>query len=165
MKDTLIFAVDFDGTCTTHSYPFIGKDIGAVPVLKELVKLGHRLIIWTMRDGRHLQESVDWYASHGIEVFGVNRNPEQNWTESPKAYAQIYIDDAALPLSLMYHDPEFHPRPFVNWNAVVGDLHSRGIFDDETADRLIDKIDFSSKPALLQGVKFEKIPIIPIEEL
>ena len=29
--------VDFDGTCVTHEFPKVGKDIGAVPVLKKLV--------------------------------------------------------------------------------------------------------------------------------
>jgi hypothetical protein len=33
----MIIAVDFDGTCVTHDFPHVGKDIGAVPVLKELV--------------------------------------------------------------------------------------------------------------------------------
>lgn len=33
----MIIAVDFDGTCVTHEFPRVGKDIGAVPVLKELV--------------------------------------------------------------------------------------------------------------------------------
>jgi len=29
--------IDFDGTCVTHEFPKVGKDIGAVPVLKKLV--------------------------------------------------------------------------------------------------------------------------------
>lgn len=28
--------IDFDGTCVTHEFPLVGKDIGAVPVLKKL---------------------------------------------------------------------------------------------------------------------------------
>lgn len=34
----MVIAVDFDGTCVTHEFPKVGKDIGAVPVLKELVE-------------------------------------------------------------------------------------------------------------------------------
>ena len=41
--------IDFDGTVVTHEFPKIGRDIGAVPVLKELVANGHRLILFTMR--------------------------------------------------------------------------------------------------------------------
>ena len=29
-------AIDFDGTCVTHEFPLVGKDIGAAPVLKAL---------------------------------------------------------------------------------------------------------------------------------
>ena len=45
----MYIAIDFDGTCVTHEYPNIGKDIGAIPVLKQLVKDGHKLILYTMR--------------------------------------------------------------------------------------------------------------------
>ena len=54
----MVIAVDFDGTCTTHEYPSIGKDIGAVPVLKKLVRNGHKLIIWTMRSVKTLKELI-----------------------------------------------------------------------------------------------------------
>lgn len=45
----MIIAVDFDGTCVTHEFPEVGKDIGAVPVLRELVEKGHKIILYTMR--------------------------------------------------------------------------------------------------------------------
>ena len=45
----MVIAVDFDGTCVTHAFPKIGEDIGAVPVLKRLVKAGHKIILYTMR--------------------------------------------------------------------------------------------------------------------
>ena len=51
--------IDFDGTCVTHEYPKIGKDIGAVPVLKELVEKGHKLILNTMRSGKELEDAVE----------------------------------------------------------------------------------------------------------
>lgn len=31
----MIIAVDFDGTCVTHEFPYVGKEIGAAEVLKE----------------------------------------------------------------------------------------------------------------------------------
>jgi hypothetical protein len=37
MDNILIIGIDLDGTCVTHNYPHIGKDIGAVPVLKSSV--------------------------------------------------------------------------------------------------------------------------------
>ena len=41
--------IDFDGTCVTHDFPKVGKDIGAIPVLKKLIENGHNLILFTMR--------------------------------------------------------------------------------------------------------------------
>jgi hypothetical protein len=93
----MIIAIDFDGTCTTHAYPLVGEDIGAEPVLRKLVMAGHRLILWTMRSGRELEDAVAWFRERHIHLYGVNRNPMQlSWTKSPKPYAQLYIDDSAL---------------------------------------------------------------------
>ena len=36
-------AIDFDGTCVTHEYPGVGREIGAAPVLKKLTENGHIL--------------------------------------------------------------------------------------------------------------------------
>lgn len=30
----MIIAIDFDGTCVTHEFPKIGKDIGAAPAFR-----------------------------------------------------------------------------------------------------------------------------------
>ncbi|GBU27820.1 hypothetical protein R84B8_01361 [Treponema sp. R8-4-B8] len=93
----MIIAIDFDGTCVTHEYPEIGRDIGVVPVLKKLVAANHLLILNTMRSGVELQEAVNWFKENDIPLYGVNQNPEQKkWTQSPKVYADLYIDDAAL---------------------------------------------------------------------
>ena len=118
----MIIAVDFDGTCVTHDFPKIGKDIGAVPVLKDLVKKGHKLILWTMRsdreEGNYLTEAVNWFKNNNIPLYGIQENPTQNtWTYSKKCYAQIYIDDAALGCPLIF-DKSLSDRPFVNWKIV-----------------------------------------------
>lgn len=55
----MYIAVDFDGTCVTHEYPKVGKDIGAVPVLKKLTNSGHQLILHTMRCNKELEEAVE----------------------------------------------------------------------------------------------------------
>jgi hypothetical protein len=110
-------AIDFDGTCVSHEYPKIGKDIGAVPVLKRLMESGNQLILFTMRSGKELQEAVDWFADNGLILYGIGYNPTQKeWTESNKCYAQLYIDDAALGCPLIYSSLE--ERPFVDWESV-----------------------------------------------
>jgi len=93
-----IIGVDFDATLVEHEYPEIGKPVpGALDWLHRFKAEGARLILWTMRSGAQLEEATKYIESHGIELFGVNENPEQDsWTKSPKAYAHIYIDDSAF---------------------------------------------------------------------
>ena len=45
----MVIGIDFDGTCVRHEYPEIGKDIGAIPVLKRIIEYGHDIILYTMR--------------------------------------------------------------------------------------------------------------------
>lgn len=129
-----IIAIDFDGTCVTHDFPDIGKDIGAVPVLKKLIQNGHKLILYTMRSdienpksedknihtqgGNYLTDAVKWFNENGIELFAIQQNPQQKlWTNSPKCYAQLYIDDAALGIPLKQYI-SISKRPFVDWEEV-----------------------------------------------
>lgn len=136
----MIIAIDFDGTCVTHDYPEIGKDIGATPILQELVKNGHHLILWTMRGNKPvenrntLQEAVDWFQENNIPLWGINENPEQTsvgWTNSKKQYATLYIDDAALGCPLK-EDLSLSDRPFVDWDKIRIYLNSKGILNDRT---------------------------------
>ncbi len=140
---SLIICIDFDGTCVTHEFPKIGKDIGAVPVLKRLIEAGHRLILWTMRSnkpnvssgsdeaivgsGQYLTNAVNWFKKNDIPLFGINENPEQKyWTSSPKAYGHLYIDDAALGCSLII-DKEVSDRPYVDWIMTEARLIDMGL--------------------------------------
>jgi hydroxymethylpyrimidine pyrophosphatase-like HAD family hydrolase len=123
----MVIAVDFDGTCVTHEYPKIGKDIGAIPVLKELVKQGHKLILLTMRSGQTLDEAVAWFKDNDIPLWAVNNNPEQTeWTDSPKVYANMYIDDASLGAPVEYN-PSFTRREYIDWKVVKFMLEEQGV--------------------------------------
>lgn len=127
----MIIGIDFDGTCVTHDYPDVGKDIGAVPVLKELIKNRHLLMLWSMRgnkpidvDRNTLQDAVNWFKENDIPLWGINENPEQTlvgWTNSKKQYAQLYIDDTALGCPLKT-DLNLSNRPFVDWSGVRTEL-------------------------------------------
>ena len=121
----MVIAVDFDGTCVTHDYPYIGSDIGAVPVLRELVDAGYNLVLNTMRSGRLEKDAVRWFKENNIPLYGVNCNPDQkSWTSSPKVFADLYIDDAALGIPLK--TSQTSTRPFVDWVAVRELLVSLG---------------------------------------
>jgi hypothetical protein len=127
--------VDFDGTVVTHEYPRMGKDIGAIPVLKELVANGHQLILFTMRSDKGvksgqfesgLSDAVKWYKENDIPLFGIQTNPTQHeWTDSPKAYGQLIIDDAAA-FAPLKRDPEYSNRPFIDWVKMREELVRTG---------------------------------------
>ena len=128
MANNLIIAVDFDGTIVTHMYPEIGKDVpNALRVLKHLQDQGTKLILWTMRSGEELAQAVAYCESKGITLWGINQNPDQSsWSDSPKAYAPIYIDDAALGCPLL-PDKSGSDRPMVNWREIEAILIRRGV--------------------------------------
>lgn len=97
MNDRLIIAVDFDGTIVSDAYPQIGKpQIFAFETLKRLQNDGHRLILWTYRCGRKLDEAVEFCKDNGIEFYAVNRSfPSEDYSgkESRKIAADLFIDD------------------------------------------------------------------------
>ena len=94
----MIIAVDFDGTVVDHEYPAIGKTkLFAFETLKALQEKGFRLIMWTYRAGKELDEAVEFCKTNGIEFYAINKNyPEEEYIEgeiSRKINADIYIDD------------------------------------------------------------------------
>lgn len=95
----MIIAVDFDGTIVEHRYPAIGKERPfATETLKKLIRDGHRLILWTVREGRLLEEAVEFCRERGVEFYAVNRDypeeeKERNNHFSRKLKADVWIDD------------------------------------------------------------------------
>jgi len=96
----LRIAVDLDGTLVENEYPDIGKPkLFAFETLKALQEKGFRLILWTVRSGKELDDAVAFCRSNGIEFYAVNRNyPEEEWDGSitRKIEADIFIDDRNL---------------------------------------------------------------------
>ena len=96
----MIIAIDFDGTIVEHKYPAIGPQRPfAFDTLIALQKKGNRLILWTHRSGKPLNEAVKYCADNGVEFYAVNKNyPEEKWNEddSRKILADLYIDDRNL---------------------------------------------------------------------
>ncbi len=97
ISQTLTIAVDFDGTIVEDAYPQIGKPkMFAFETLKKLQEKGHRLILWTYRSGKTLDEAVAFCKKNGIEFYAVNKSfPEEEFDEkySRKINADIFIDD------------------------------------------------------------------------
>lgn len=129
----MIIAIDFDGTLVEHKFPEIGREVpGAFAWLRAFREAGAHLILWTMRsdlraeaasceghkaDRDYLTEAVEFCRARGVMFWGVNQNPAQaSWTLSPKQYAHLYVDDAALGCPLDHSGPG--ERPTVQWRTV-----------------------------------------------
>ena len=101
----MTIAVDFDGTIVENRYPEIGDDshythtLGrGTETLKMLIKDRHRLILWTCREGRLLDDAINWCKERGVEFWAINKDfPEEDITKnhqfSRKIKADLFIDD------------------------------------------------------------------------
>jgi hypothetical protein len=97
IHETYTIAIDFDGTIVEDEYPKIGKPVlFAFDTLKKLQEKGHRLILWTYRNGRALEEAVEFCENHGVVFYAVNKSfPEEEFDPkySRKINADFFIDD------------------------------------------------------------------------
>lgn len=101
-----IFAIDFDGTIVEHEFPDIGPEkFAAIKTMKDLQKVGHKVIIWTCRSGRYLESMKSWLKNHDFVPDAINENIDKLDFGFPKVYANVYLDDRSFP-------------PFENWESV-----------------------------------------------
>lgn len=124
-------AVDFDGTIVEHKYPEIGKPIlFAFESLKELQKRKHKIILWTYRAGKELDEAVEFCKKNGVVFYAVNKSyPEEKFDSqksSRKIDAQLFIDDRNL-------------GGFAGWTNVLKILHPDEFGIDDTPQSVKDK--------------------------
>ena len=99
----MIYAIDFDGTLCINEYPNIGQPIYKTIIFcKERKAEGHKLILWTCRSGKYLDEAVAWCKEQGLTFDAVNENlPEMIEmfdNDCRKVFADYYIDDRNLVL-------------------------------------------------------------------
>lgn len=119
----MVIAVDFDGTIVTHRYPDIGDEIPfATETLKMLIKEHHKLILWSVREGKLLQDAIDWCRERGVEFYAVNKDYPEEKVEynnhfSRKIKADLFIDDrniGGLPdwgqIYQMVHEGKTYPQ-------------------------------------------------------
>lgn len=96
----MTIAVDFDGTIVEGAYPKIGKEkTFAIDTLRQLQREGNRIILWTSREGKELEEALAFCHDRGLDFYAVNRNEPEDAlfsTHSTKVIADIYIDDRNL---------------------------------------------------------------------
>lgn len=99
----MTIAVDFDGTIVEHKFPEIGKEKPfAVDTLRRLAAEGHKIILWTSREGELLDAAVEFCRKKGLEFYAVNSNvPDGSLfsdarRQATKVTADVYIDDRNL---------------------------------------------------------------------
>ena len=111
----MFFGIDFDGTVSMDMWPAVGDPVPyAIDTLKDLVKNGHNLFLWTVRDGITLEEAERFFQEHEIPLIGLNQNPYQGGN-SFKAFAHYYIDDRAIGCPLIT-DEDGHT--YVDWKKI-----------------------------------------------
>ena len=99
----MIYAIDFDGTLCHSDYPEMGAPNNhVIEFCKQRKAEGHKLILWTCRSGKYLDEAVAWCKGHGLTFDAVNENlPEMIElfdNDCRKVFADYYIDDRNLVL-------------------------------------------------------------------
>ena len=75
----MTIAIDFDGTIVEHRYPAIGKELPfATATLRQLMKDGHKLVLWSVREGDLLQEAIDWCSERGVRFYAANADIDED---------------------------------------------------------------------------------------
>ena len=103
-----IIAIDFDNTLFKTTWPDILEPIwGVIERAKEEQRNGAKLILWTCRCGKYLDEAVEACRLVGLIFDAVNKNlPESiekfDGTDSRKVFAHEYWDDLAVNSSDLY---------------------------------------------------------------
>lgn len=93
-----IVAIDFDGTLCQDIFPEIGKaHNNVIQIVKEYKRYGWKIILWSCRNGKALDEAVEWCKNQGLEFDAVNENiPEVKKMfggDTRKIFANAYVDD------------------------------------------------------------------------
>ena len=130
----MIIAVDFDGILCENQFPEIGPPIYLmVSFVRELIDLGHEVVLWTSRVGQPLEDAVDWCGDRGLHFCAVNDNAPSNKAQyeslfpngTRKVYADVYIDDHNPAFLRSMHNSGYgsailntieHVRRIIKWN-------------------------------------------------
>lgn len=122
----MVIAVDFDGTITDKNmFPEIGKiKEHAIEAIKNIQQHGHKVILWTCREGIHLERAVSWLHDQGINLAGYNYNQFYQ-LQSRKIVADVYIDDKNV---FMVDDVDWYK--IEKYIIEMGDRESRIIKED-----------------------------------
>lgn len=93
----MVIAIDFDGTIVEDEYPEIGEPkLFVFESLQQMIEHRHQLILWTTREGRRLQEAVEFCRKNGVEFYAVNKSyPDERFEdmESRKIICDLFVSN------------------------------------------------------------------------
>ena len=96
-----VIAVDFDGTLCENKFPDIGEP--RLTVIKQVLfekLIGNKVILWTCREGKYLDEALNACNDWGLTFDAVNANLperiEQYGNDCRKVGADEYWDDRGI---------------------------------------------------------------------
>lgn len=99
-------AFDFDGTLFgwvergwSGAKPAGEANLILINIAKRVQGNGHKIILWTCREGADLDSAVAACAAHGLVFDAVNCNlPEtiEGYCDSRKIVADLYVDDRGM---------------------------------------------------------------------
>jgi len=125
----MTIAVDFDGTIVEHKYPAIGRERPfATATLRQLMKDGHRLILWTVREGDLLDEAVEWCEERGVRFHAVNSFLDEDADDSIDTMDKNPNFSRKLKVGCFIDDRNVGGLP--DWGAIY-QIISRGITFEE----------------------------------
>lgn len=135
----MTIAVDFDGTIVEDKYPEIGRERPfATDTLRMLIADRHQLILWTVREGKELDEAVQWCKERGVVFYAVNRDfPEEDTNKnrhySRKIKADVWIDDrnvGGLP----------------DWGTIYRIINEKKTYEDVMREAMVGGLDDHQPP-------------------
>lgn len=114
-----VIAVDFDGCICTRNYPGVGEpNRQLIRLLKTARSNGNKLILWTSRTGKYVDDAVKFCKRYGLEFDAVNENIpeaiEAYGSDSRKVFADVYIDDNAMKVEYTKEESAFWNDVFEN---------------------------------------------------
>ena len=119
----MTIAVDFDGTIVKHRYPDIGPEIPfAIETLLKLQEEGHKLIMWSVREGELLDDAVEWCRERGLEFYAVNRDYPEEDTENNNHFSR------KLKVGLFIDDRNLGGLP--DWGTIYQMIHNKLTYED-----------------------------------
>lgn len=127
----MTIAIDFDGTIVSDRYPAIGTERPfATQTLRMLEEEGHRLILWTCREGKELEDALAWCKERGVEFYAVNKDfpeedVEKNRVFSRKIKADFFIDDRNI-------------GGLPDWGTIYQMIHDNKSYEQILSERLSD---------------------------